>query len=37
LSFVDLSSDENAAELSIQQEFDVILNHFKEVDIVGKV
>jgi len=37
LSFVDLSCDDSANELSIQQEFNVILNCFKEVDITGKV
>ena len=37
LSFADLSCDESENELSIQQEFDVILNRFKEVDISGKV
>jgi len=31
-----MSSCDLSFELSIQQEFDVILNHFKEIDIAGK-
>jgi len=37
LSFFDMSSCNSFSKLSIQQEFDVILNHLKEIDIVGKV
>jgi len=37
ISFSDISSIDTSAELSIQQEFNVIMNQFKEVDIAGKV
>ena len=37
LSFSNMSCSESSSKLSIQQEFDVILNCFKQVDIVGKV
>jgi len=36
LSFLDISSGESSSELSIQQEFNIILNQFKKVDIRGK-
>ena len=37
LSFLDISSDDTSTELSIQQEWAVIMNRFKEVDMVGKI
>ncbi|XP_068477380.1 PKS-NRPS hybrid synthetase cheA-like [Phaseolus vulgaris] len=37
LSFLDISSDDTSAELSIQQEWAVIMNRFKEVDMAGKI
>jgi len=37
LSFSDISSCQSSCELSIQKEFDVIANRFKEVDIRGKL
>ncbi|XP_068483428.1 uncharacterized protein [Phaseolus vulgaris] len=37
LSFLDISSDDTSAELSIQQEWVVIMNRFKEVDMAGKI
>jgi len=33
----DIGTDEGTGDLSIEQEIDVILNRFKEVDIGGKV
>jgi len=37
LSFSDISSGQSSSELSIQQEFDVIANRFKELDMGGKL
>ena len=37
LSFLDISSDDTSAELSIQQEWAVIMNRFNEVDMAGKI
>ncbi|XP_068487107.1 uncharacterized protein [Phaseolus vulgaris] len=37
LSFSDLSECDSSSELSIQQEWDVILSRFKQVDMCGKV
>jgi len=37
LSFSDISSGQSSFELSIQQEFDVIANGFKELDMGGKL
>ncbi|XP_068475253.1 uncharacterized protein [Phaseolus vulgaris] len=37
LSFSDLSKCDSSSELSIQQEWDVILSRFKQVDMCGKV
>jgi len=37
LSFSDMSSSDSSLKFSIQQEFDVILNNFKQVDIASKV
>jgi len=37
LSFSDISSGKLSSELSCQEEFEVITNQFKEVDIVGKL
>ncbi|XP_068486516.1 protein FAR-RED IMPAIRED RESPONSE 1-like [Phaseolus vulgaris] len=37
LSFLDISSDDTSAKLSIQQEWVVIMNRFNEVDMAGKI
>ena len=37
LSFSDIFSGQSSFELSIQQEFDVIANQFKELDMGGKL
>ncbi|XP_068498106.1 uncharacterized protein [Phaseolus vulgaris] len=37
LSFSDLSECDSSSELSIQQEWDVILSQFKQVELCGKV
>jgi len=37
LSFSNVSSSQSEGQLSIQREIDLLLNLFKEVDIVGKV
>jgi len=37
LSFLDISSGDTSTELSIQQEWIVIMNRFNEVDIASKV
>lgn len=37
LSFNDMGSNDQHEELSYQQEFDVIAQHFKELDVVGMI
>lgn len=37
LTFSNVSSTQLEDQLSIQRELDLVLNHFKDIDIVGKV
>jgi len=37
LTFSNVSSSQLEGQLSIQKELDMVLNHFKDVDIAGKV
>jgi len=37
LSFLDISSGDTSVELSIQQEWVIIMNQFNEVDMAGKI
>jgi len=37
LSFADMGSNESYADMSVRQEFDVILKHFASIGIAGKV
>jgi len=37
LTFSNVSSSQSQGQLSIQRKLDMVLNHFKDVDIAGKV